>query len=157
MCKGVCVVCVCVSESNGAVFGDTLAPPLFLPRLPHDILLSSTGNIEGRAWLCGTQVCGIYDIIYTRLLSMQEPSSHTTPFLSSFLNTSSSLCSRYCHNALASVTGSSWLATLSFPLFPLSSSLSPREIKILKKLRHRNIIELVEVFEDTEKQKLYPL
>lgn len=30
-----------------------------------------------------------------------------------------------------------------------------REIKILKKLRHRNVIELVETFEDTEKQKLY--
>ncbi len=30
-----------------------------------------------------------------------------------------------------------------------------REIKILRKLRHRNVIELVEVFEDTDKQKLY--
>ena len=35
------------------------------------------------------------------------------------------------------------------------SSFSFREIKILKKLKHRNVIELVEVFENTEKQKLY--
>ena len=33
----------------------------------------------------------------------------------------------------------------------------PREITILKKLQHKNVIELVEVFEDPEKQKLYPL
>ena len=32
-----------------------------------------------------------------------------------------------------------------------------REINILKKLQHKNVIELVEVFEDHEKQKLYPL
>ncbi|KAL5486509.1 hypothetical protein EMCRGX_G018997 [Ephydatia muelleri] len=32
-----------------------------------------------------------------------------------------------------------------------------REITILKKLQHKNVIELVEVFEDPEKQKLYPL
>ena len=31
-----------------------------------------------------------------------------------------------------------------------------REIKILKKLKHKNVIELVEVFDDQEKQKLYP-
>ena len=30
-----------------------------------------------------------------------------------------------------------------------------REIKILRKLKHRNVIDLVEVFEDEEKQKLY--
>ena len=30
-----------------------------------------------------------------------------------------------------------------------------REIRILSKLRHRNVIRLVEVFEDEEKQKKY--
>ena len=33
---------------------------------------------------------------------------------------------------------------------------SHREIKILKKLQHKNVISLIETFEDTEKQKLYP-
>ena len=31
-----------------------------------------------------------------------------------------------------------------------------REIKILKKLQHKNVISLIETFEDPEKQKLYP-
>ena len=30
-----------------------------------------------------------------------------------------------------------------------------REIRILSKLRHKNVIRLVEVFEDEEKQKMY--
>ena len=37
---------------------------------------------------------------------------------------------------------------------PLNSFL--REIKILKRLKHKNIANLIEVFEDQEKQKLYP-
>lgn len=32
-----------------------------------------------------------------------------------------------------------------------------REIKILKRLDHHNVIRLIETFEDPEKQKLYPL
>jgi len=31
-----------------------------------------------------------------------------------------------------------------------------REIKILQKLHHKNVIQLIETFEDPEKQKLYP-
>jgi len=31
-----------------------------------------------------------------------------------------------------------------------------REIAILRKLRHKNVIRLVDVLEDVEKQKLYP-
>ena len=31
-----------------------------------------------------------------------------------------------------------------------------REIKILNRLKHRNIVNLIETFEDLEKQKLYP-
>jgi len=38
-------------------------------------------------------------------------------------------------------------------LIPLSSAC--REIKILKRLKHKNIVNLVETFEDVEKQKLY--
>jgi serine/threonine-protein kinase 11 len=33
--------------------------------------------------------------------------------------------------------------------------LSNREIKILKKLNHQNVIKLIDVFDDPQKQKLY--
>ena len=37
----------------------------------------------------------------------------------------------------------------------VSSPVLSREIHILSKLHHKNVIRLVEVFEDEEKQKLY--
>ena len=32
-----------------------------------------------------------------------------------------------------------------------------RELKLLKRLKHKNVIELIDVIQNEEKEKLYPL
>ena len=41
--------------------------------------------------------------------------------------------------------------------YPNLTKFFHREIAILRKLNHKNVIKLVDVLEDLEKQKLYPL